>query len=199
MGKFSTFSFHGTKTLTTGEGGAFLTNDRNLYEHVLTLSNHGRAIDETKQFWPSKIGYKYKMSNIQAALGCAQLERVDELVERKKVIFSCYEEEFNDNKNLRLNPEQVNCVNGYWMTTAQFLGDIIPNIDDLLKNLHDHGISARRVFWPLSETPPFEKASGLKTPVSKHFSSSSINLPSYHDITRDQIAFVAKILRDAIQ
>lgn len=72
MGKFGAFSFHGTKTLTTGEGGIFVTNDAVLYENVLTLSNHGRARGQTKQFWPDKVGFKYKMSNIQAALGCAQ-------------------------------------------------------------------------------------------------------------------------------
>jgi perosamine synthetase len=73
MGAFGTrFSFHGTKTLTTGEGGMFVTNDDALYEKVLTLSNHGRARGQTKQFWPDMVGFKYKMSNIQAAIGCAQ-------------------------------------------------------------------------------------------------------------------------------
>ncbi|MGH8122368.1 MAG: DegT/DnrJ/EryC1/StrS family aminotransferase, partial [Rudaea sp.] len=75
MGIFGAFSFHGTKTVTTGEGGIFVTNDDELYERVLTLSNHGRARVETRQFWPGQIGYKYKMSNLQAAIGCAQLER----------------------------------------------------------------------------------------------------------------------------
>ncbi len=79
MGKFGAFSFHGTKTLTTGEGGMFVTNDLELYEHVLTLSNHGRARGQTKQFWPDMVGYKYKMSNIQAAIGCAQIERIERL------------------------------------------------------------------------------------------------------------------------
>jgi len=70
MGKFGAFSFHGTKTMTTGEGGMFVTNDAELYERVLTLSNHGRARGQTKQFWPDAVGFKYKMSNIQAAIGC---------------------------------------------------------------------------------------------------------------------------------
>jgi perosamine synthetase len=63
MGKFGSFSFHGTKTLTTGEGGMFVTDDAELYETVLTLSNHGRARGQTKQFWPDVVGFKYKMSN----------------------------------------------------------------------------------------------------------------------------------------
>ena len=76
MGKFGVFSFHGTKTITTGEGGMFVTNDDALYENVLTLSNHGRSRKQTKQFWPDIIGYKYKMSNLQASIGCAQLEQL---------------------------------------------------------------------------------------------------------------------------
>ena len=74
IGRFGTFSFHGTKTMTTGEGGMFVTNDAALHETVLTLSNHGRSRHETRQFWPGMVGFKYKMSNIQAALGCAQTE-----------------------------------------------------------------------------------------------------------------------------
>ena len=88
MGAFGSFSFHGSKTLTTGEGGMFATNDARLYEKVLTLSNHGRARGQTKQFWPDVVGYKYKMSNIQAAIGCAQLERIEELVGRKREILT---------------------------------------------------------------------------------------------------------------
>ena len=84
MGRFGAFSFHGTKTVTTGEGGMFVTNDDALYERVLTLSNHGRRAGQTKQFWPDVVGFKYKMSNIQAAIGCAQMERIDELIGRKR-------------------------------------------------------------------------------------------------------------------
>ena len=84
MGLFSTFSFHGTKTLTTGEGGMFLTNDEILYDKVLTLSNHGRSRSQKKQFWADVTGFKFKMSNIQAAIGCAQLKRINSLIDRKR-------------------------------------------------------------------------------------------------------------------
>ena len=74
FGQFGVFSFNGTKTITTGEGGMLVTNDEALYERILTLSNHGRSRTQTKQFWPDLIGYKYKMSNIEAAIGLAQLD-----------------------------------------------------------------------------------------------------------------------------
>ena len=90
LGIFGAFSFHGTKTLTTGEGGMFVTNDRDIYTKALTLSNHGRTQSNSKQFWPETFGYKFKMSNVQAAIGCAQLERIHELIDKKRYIFQFY-------------------------------------------------------------------------------------------------------------
>ena len=112
MGAFGTFSFHGTKTLTTGEGGMFVTQDDELYEKVLTLSNHGRARGQMKQFWPDVTGFKYKMSNLLAAIGCAQLERIDELIAGKRRIFKYYAEHFRT-LPLKMNPEPEGTKNGY--------------------------------------------------------------------------------------
>ena len=83
MGIFSTFSFHGSKTITTGEGGMFLTNDKPLYDKVLTLNNHGRDKNQIKQFWSDIIGFKYRMSNIDASLGYAQMLRITEIINKK--------------------------------------------------------------------------------------------------------------------
>ena len=116
MGIFGTFSFHGTKTLTTGEGGMLVTQDKALYEKVLSLSNHGRVREQNKQFWPDRLGYKYKMSNIQAAIGCAQMERINELIARKRDIFQSYAEKLNS-LPLKMNPEPPRTKNGYWMPT----------------------------------------------------------------------------------
>src|SRR3970282_342427 len=110
MGAFSTFSFHGTKTITTGEGGMFVTQDDALYEKVLTLSNHGRARGQVKQFWPDVVGFKYKMSNLQAAVVCAQMERIGELIAAKRNIFAYYAEHFRD-LPLKMNPEPVGTKN----------------------------------------------------------------------------------------
>lgn len=120
IGRFGTFSFHGTKTLTTGEGGMFVTNDPDLYEAVLTFSNHGRARKQTKQFWPDVVGFKYKMSNIQAAMGCGQMVRISELVERKREIFTYYQKRLGGLTGVGMNPEKKGTINGYWMPTAVF-------------------------------------------------------------------------------
>ena len=119
-----------------------MTNDSSLYNHVLTLSNHGREKGETRQFWPSFAGYKYKMSNVQAAIGCAQLERVDLLIRRKREIFFFYKK-LLDHKSILLNPEPVGCVNGFWMPTVVYTHKKNFQISCLIQLLQSHGIDAR--------------------------------------------------------
>ncbi len=185
MGAFGAFSFHGTKTLTTGEGGMFVTNDAELYEHVLTLSNHGRARGQTKQFWPDMVGFKYKISNIQAAIGCAQIERIEELAQRKRAIFAHYSERLAMLPGLTMNPEPADTVNGAWMPTAVF--EVSTGIvrEQLQAAFAEENIDARVFFWPLSSLPPFEarpdNVNAFRIP------GRAINLPSYHDITENEL------------
>ncbi len=185
MGSFGAFSFHGTKTLTTGEGGMFVTNDSGLYEQVLTLSNHGRARGQKKQFWPDMVGFKYKMSNVQAAIGCAQLERIDELIARKREIFYTYRDRFAGLNSISMNPEPAEMQNGFWMPTAAFAPETGVNREGLQAAFAAANIDARVFFWPLSSLPPFE-------PVAHNINSygipnRAINLPSYHDMGNDEI------------
>lgn len=181
IGRFGTFSFHGTKTLTTGEGGMFVTDDAELHERVLTLSNHGRARGQTRQFWPDEIGFKYKMSNVQAAIGLAQVERIDELIERKRAILARYRTAFADRPGIRLNPEPDGCVNGAWMPTAVFDPDMAISREQLQAAFAAQNIDARVFFYPLSSLPPFrarpENTRAYAIPAR------AINLPSYHDMT----------------
>ena len=148
MGKFGTFSLHGTKTLTTGEGGMFVTNDADLYELVLTLSNHGRARGQAKQFWPDVVGFKYKMSNIQAAIGCAQMERIEELINRKREILRYYREHLESFPGLTMNPELVGTVNGAWMPTVVFDVETGITRESLQAAFAAENIDARVFFHP---------------------------------------------------
>ena len=195
IGKFSTFSFHGTKTITTGEGGMFVTNDEELYDRVLTLSNHGRSHDHEKQFWPDMIGFKYKISNLAAAIGCAQLERINELIERKRAIFLSYKMRL-ENLPLTLNHQPKNCVNGFWMPTIVFNEKLPFNRETLLALFAENNIDGRIFFWPLSLTPPFKKCESNVVSYSIH--SRGVNLPSYHDISEDQIGKVCSIVQNYI-
>lgn len=184
MGKFGTFSFHGTKTLTTGEGGMFVTNDAQLYEQVLTLSNHGRARGQTKQFWPDVVGYKYKMSNIQAAIGCAQMERIEDLTCRKRKILATYRESLEKLPGVRMNPEPEGAVNGAWMPTVVFAPETGITREKLQAAFAAENVDARVFFWPLSSLPMFEP---VKTNVKAwDVPSRAINLPSYHEMSTSE-------------
>lgn len=194
VGRFGTFSFHGTKTLTTGEGGMFVTDDATLYEKVLTLSNHGRARGQTRQFWPDEIGFKYKMSNVQAAIGLAQVERVDALIERKRAILARYREAFAELPGVLLNPEPAGCVNGAWMPTAVFDPGMGITREQLQGAFSEQNIDARVFFHPLSSLPPFrprpENVRAYDIP------GRAINLPSYHDLGEAEQGRVIEVVTD---
>jgi len=192
MGAFGTFSFHGTKTITTGEGGMFVTNDPKLYNKVLTLSNHGRTRGQSKQFWPDVVGFKYKMSNIQAAIGCAQMERIEELTARKREILTIYRESFRSLSFISINPEPVGTVNGGWMPTLVFEPEIGITREKLQDVFTEENADARVFFWPLSSLPMFE-------PVQSNMNAWSIprraiNLPSYHDMSADAQERIIEII-----
>ncbi|RME58717.1 DegT/DnrJ/EryC1/StrS aminotransferase family protein, partial [Candidatus Parcubacteria bacterium] len=195
MGVFGVFSFHGTKTITTGEGGMFVTNDPDLYERVLTLSNHGRARGEARQFWPSMVGFKYKMSNIQAAIGCAQMERIDELIAGKRRVFKCYEEHLRD-LPVRMNPEPEGTVNGFWMPTIIVDEGVFFDRDALLKEFKENKIDGRVFFWPLSMLPMLEAKPNNQ--VSYGLYVRAVNLPSYHDLVTEEMERIACVIKDLL-
>lgn len=184
MGQFGAFSFHGTKTLTTGEGGILVTNDEELYERVLTLSNHGRARGQVKQFWPDEIGFKYKMSNIQAAIGCAQMERIDELISRKREILAAYREKLARVPGISMNPEPEGAVNGAWMPTVVFGPETDITQEILQTAFAAENIDARVFFWPLSSLSMF--ASVLANTHAYSIPERAINLPSFHDMSHTE-------------
>lgn len=192
---FGIFSFHGTKTLTTGEGGMFVTSRADLYEKVLTLNNHGRVSGQTKQFWSEVIGYKYKMSNIQAAIGCAQLQRADELIAGKRRVFETYYDMLSD-LPLSMNPEPEGCVNGYWMPTIVINEGVAFDRQHVLDAFKADEIDGRVFFWPVSMLPMFESCP--KNAVSYSLYPRALNLPSYHDLTEEEMARVAKVIRTAV-
>lgn len=194
LGRFGVFSFHGTKTMTTGEGGIFFTADQALYERVLALSNHGRVAGQSKQFWPDVLGFKYKMSNVQAALGCAQLERIDELTARKQAILRTYRELLGDLEGVSLNPEPAGVINGAWMPTAVFDAALGITRERLQARFKQADIDARVFFYPLSDLPMFDGY--VAQPIAADIAGRAINLPSFHDMSRADIERVAQVIID---
>lgn len=196
MGRFGTFSFHGTKTLTTGEGGMFVTNDDAVHEDVLTLSNHGRVRGQTRQFWPEVIGYKFKMANVQAAIGYGQMERLTELVERKRLILKRYRELLAPYKVVSMNPEPNGTVNGAWMPTAVFAPEAGITRERLQAAFAAESIDARVFFHPLTSLPMFGAQTGA--PRAADIASRAINLPSFHDMTDDEQQRVVGVIRTVL-
>jgi perosamine synthetase len=118
FGRTSVFSFHGTKTVTTHEGGIVVTDDEPLVNRMRMLRDQGRALGAADDLWNLELGYKYRMSAMQAAMGVVQLDRVDELVGRKRDIFGWYADRLGDVDGLVLNAEPEGVHNSYWMTTV---------------------------------------------------------------------------------
>ena len=193
MGVFGAFSFHGSKTVTTGEGGMFVTNDAALYDRVLTLSNHGRARGQSRQFWPDLLGFKYKLSNVQAAIGCAQVERIGELIQRKRAILARYRDLLSDVAGISMNPEPPNTVNGAWMPTVVFDRSSGVTREDLQAAFSAANIDARVFFHPLSSLPMFNGLAGGTR--ASDIPTRAINLPSFHEMTDADQQRVVGVLR----
>ena len=191
IGTFGAFSFHGTKTITTGEGGMFVTNDKSLFDKVTTLSNHGRSATQKKQFWADVVGYKFKMSNIQAAIGLGQLRRIEEITKRKQDILRAYKNQLLVVPGLSMNSEPEDCANGAWMPTVVFEESLGITREMLIGAFKDAEIDARVFFYPLSSQPMFSPA---QTPNSHSICRRAINLPSYHDLTDKDIDRVCSVI-----
>ncbi|MHC4396961.1 MAG: DegT/DnrJ/EryC1/StrS family aminotransferase [Planctomycetota bacterium] len=196
MGDFGVFSFHGTKTMSTGEGGMLVSNRQSLFEEVNILADHGRNPKSNKMFWMERIGYKYKMSNLQAALGCGQVERLDELVDKRREVFRWYQEYFKNTPGIRWNPEPEYTKNSFWMPTIIFDEPAQVDRDSLIQKMVARDIHIRPFFYPLSSMPMFEEKRENK--ISYGIYSRGINLPSYFDLTHEDVNYVCENLEQLV-
>ena len=199
LGDVAAFSFHGSKTFTTGEGGMLVTNDDGLYTRVLRLRDHGREPGDV-HFQNTEVAFKYKMSPVAAAIGLAQVERAEELVERKREIFDWYREELGEVEGITLNYEPSGTKNTYWMVTAGLDPMLEWTKEELMVALDREGIESRPMFHPLSSLPAYEgwaeaKVARKRNEVSYRFSPWGINLPSALCLTRQQVMRVGESLR----
>ena len=186
IGHASVFSFHGTKTLSTGEGGILMTNDIAIYKKAKVLNDHGRNPDdpENKMFWMRNYGYKYKMSNLQAAMGVAQIERIEILVSKKRKIFNWYAT-FLKGLDCTINPEPKNTKNSYWLPSMVLSKKVNFDRDAFFAFMKERNIDTRPFFYPLSSLPMFEKVE--TNTISYEIGKRGINMPSYHDLTKNDV------------
>lgn len=199
FGRASVFSFHGSKTLTTGEGGMLVVDDEEVWQRCLFLRDHGREPGD-RLFCNTEVAYKYKMSSLQAALGLAQLERIEELVARKREVFGWYAEELGDSLGATLNSEAPEVKSTYWMVTVVLDEPVGLRSSELMLALSEHGIDTRPFFHPLSSLPAYThlgvaEQCRKRNPNAYRISARGVNLPSGFNLTREKVAYVCGQLK----
>ena len=193
IGVMGCFSFYGNKIITTGEGGMLVTNNKELYEKAQILRDHGMSL--SKKYWHDLVGFNYRMTNMQAAIGCAQMEKVDGILKTKRNIGSMYNKFFSGHKSLILPKSDNFSKHIYWMYPVIFNlrgkdnNKIRDDIADLLKLFK---IDSRPFFFPIHIMPPYYENCSL--PVSEKLSLTGIVLPSYVGITNNEIKINVKKL-----
>jgi perosamine synthetase len=191
-GKFgigSVFSFHRTKTITTGEGGMLLVDDDTLYERCMFLRDHGRKKDGPAYF-NYEVTYKYMPFNLQAALGYAQFQRIEELVGKKRELLNAYRAELGDIDDLQFNNEPGHVINGAWTTALVFGKSHRVTKFDVMQGMQEMGIPSRPFFYPLSSLPAypgFEERFKARNANSYDISLRGINLSCAMNLTDEQI------------
>ena len=203
FGAIGTFSFHGSKTLTTGEGGMIVTDRTDLYDRCLFLRDHGRPPGSFRLFVATEVGYKYKMSGLQAAFGLAQLERLEELIERKRAIFSWYSDRLGDLPGLTLNHEIPGTRNTYWMVTMVVDPQYGLTQPEMMAHFDRYQIETRPFFHPLSSQPAFAHAPDAAAARTRNthaygISPRAINLPSALLLEEEQVDRVCTAVRDLL-
>jgi perosamine synthetase len=193
FGDFGAFSFQGAKIMVTGVGGMLVTNNDSLFEKVKIINNHGEI--PGKKFWQESIGHTYEMSNIQAALGLAQLERVEQFVKKKRKIFDWYFKRLNDIEGISMNFERQNTLSNRWMSSLILDNDFGITRDEVIKVLRRNMVDSRPFFYPISMFPQYKEQ---KTPVAHHVGLNGINLPSGLNLTEDEVDYVSRMVRDIL-
>ena len=198
FGDISCFSFYGNKIITTGEGGMCLTNNEDLAKNMRILRDHGMTLN--KRYWYDIVGFNYRMTNLQAAVGVAQLKKLDRFVEKKRQIARWYSEGLKDLEEkelITLSPEipWAKCV--YWMYSILVEDEFGMSRDDLMKKVEENGIDTRPFFYPMHVMPPCRNKEDF--PVAEELSRKGINLPSGVKIEKNDIDKIVECLRGAIK
>lgn len=185
FGDIATFSFFGNKTITTGEGGMVTTNDETLFDRSVHFKGQGLA--KHRQYWHDVIGYNYRMTNICAAIGLAQLEQVEHFLAKKKQIAQWYNDAFKDT-TITFHAEAKETVHSYWM--CSILVQNSADRDPLRDHLAAHGIETRPLFYPVHTMPMYAKKF-QKHPVAENLGWRGINIPSFPDLTEEDVKYIS--------
>jgi len=199
FGDISTFSFYPNKHVTTGEGGMVLTDDNDLAERCRSLRN---LCFQKKRFYHEKLGWNMRMSNIQAALGVAQLENLKESVNRKRRMGRMYDDLFKDLDSIKLPIDKTEYAeNIYWVYGVVLEDSVQFEAEEMMKRLGEKKIGTRPFFWPMHEQPVFRNMGlyhGVRMPVSENLARRGLYIPSGLSLTEEQIHQVAGAVREIL-
>jgi perosamine synthetase len=197
IGSVGTFSLHATKTITTGEGGLVVTNDTALADRMRQLRDHGMRKD--KRYWHDVVGFNFRLTNLQAALGCAQLEKLDEIIADRTRIHARYRSALEDTFGIRLQEFAPEVAPVLWAMTVQ-LTDAAEDIRDLrdriMADLAADGIETRPGFYALSLMPPYDCP---PLPNALRASASIISLPTFPGLADEDIDWICARLSRHLQ
>jgi perosamine synthetase len=192
-----TFSFYGNKLLTSGEGGALVVNDPAIERRARLL--RGQGMDPTQRYYFPVIGYNFRLTNVAAALLCAQLERAELMMAKRGVVYEHYAASLQGIPGLAMQPVAS------WAQPAPWLFSVTIDAveygrsrDELIAYLRAHGIDTRPFFVPIHLLPPYQRYAGSKDlPITERVAACGINLPTYSAMLREEVDEVARLIRTA--
>ena len=197
VGDAATFSFFGNKTVTTGEGGAILFKDSTVAARARMLRDHG--MDPSRRYWHLEPGFNFRLTNLQAAVGVAQMERIDEILARKQSIFDRYEEEFAAVPELVRQAPVNGGIPSCWLYTLLLAEGAAIGRDEVAERLLQNGIETRPMFYPLPDMPAFMKfAAGRAFPGASSIAPRGLSLPSSVVLTDDDLATICKVVKSIV-
>ena len=176
FGDIGCFSFYGNKVITTGEGGMCVTNNSSLDEKMRLLRDHGMS--KTKRYWHDHVGFNYRLTNLQAAIGLAQLERIDEIHHNRREYENAYKKVLGSQYSFQSDLPDRDRIT--WLVGILVNKNL--NREDLMEKFINMGIDVRPFFYPLSKMDIYKKFSNLKTPISEKISKRGLNLPTYESL-----------------
>ncbi len=197
LGDVAAFSFYGNKIISTGEGGMVVTNDDALAARVRLL--RGQGMDSERRYWFPVVGYNYRMMNLPAAIGLAQLERADWHISRRREVAETYLRLLRDIPSLSWQAEAERVRHAYWMFTVILGEELAVSRDALMARLLEQGIETRPVFYPLHQLPPYrEAARGEEFPVAEGLARRGVSLPTWAGLSLDDLSYVCERLRECL-
>jgi perosamine synthetase len=190
-GKIGSFSFFANKIITTGEGGMLITDDEALAARCRLLRDHGMPPE--RRYWHDEVGFNYRLTNMQAAVGVAQMTRIDEVIRRKREIAHQYAQELADVPGLVMNIERPGSRSVFWMVSMLIEAPFGLSRDELVVALRQEGIDSRPFFHPLDTLPPYR--TNEPCPIALRLGRTGINLPSSPTLTHSQVSRICATLR----